>query len=394
MKRRSRRSFFSWKNFLKYLTLFCLFIVNLTYISSAERRVTKKSVGPGSVFTHILDEDQELNIFLLTVDLQNKYIGIETVLAHDVMPERESVPAMSRRYDRPRHRIVGAINADFFVGSLPRGLMVKDGNILKSGHHWSSMAFSKDKVPLIDIFTVEMKLTDDQGNGIKISAVNRLRRSNRPVLFTAFYGETTLDRNEGKAFLLNPIKNLIPGFGSAGMTVVEECLLPKNNLIPDGRWVLSGGTGYLDKLENLKPGKYLDINVKIRPDSLKIHNAVSGGPRILRAGIISVEREKEGQRPGFDTELHPRSAIGYSRDKRFLVLAVVDGRRSGYSKGIDLYDLAGLMKEFGCFEALNLDGGGSSTLVIRNQVINRPSDPTGPRLLANALLIVSTAPEE
>jgi len=126
--------------------------------------------------------------------------------------------------------------------------------------------------------------------------------------------------------------------------------------------------------------------------TINIYNAVSGGPRILRSGKVSVECKKEGQREGFDTEKHPRTAVGYSQDKRFLVMAVIDGRQPGYSRGIDLYELAGLMLEFGCYEALNLDGGGSSTLVICNKIVNHPSDPTGPRPVANALLVISTAP--
>ena len=53
---------------------------------------------------------------------------------------------------------------------------------------------------------------------------------------------------------------------------------------------------------------------------------------------------------------------------------------------------AELMQNFGCSEAVNLDGGGSSTLVIGNEVVNRPSDPTGPRPVANALVVVQTGP--
>jgi exopolysaccharide biosynthesis protein len=72
-------------------------------------------------------------------------------------------------------------------------------------------------------------------------------------------------------------------------------------------------------------------------------------------------------------------------------MVVVDGRQPGYSRGVDLYELADMMKEFGCYEAMNLDGGGSSTMVIRNSIVNRPSDAEGPRPVANALLILDTS---
>lgn len=124
----------------------------------------------------------------------------------------------------------------------------------------------------------------------------------------------------------------------------------------------------------------------------RFQDIVGGGPRIVRAGKVSVEREREGQREGFDDEAHPRTAAGFTQDRRYLVLVVVDGRQPGHSLGVDLYELAEIMLAFGCYEALNLDGGGSSTMVIRNRVVNSPSDPFGARPVAAALLVICTAP--
>ncbi|MFN3160219.1 MAG: phosphodiester glycosidase family protein [Rubinisphaera brasiliensis] len=77
---------------------------------------------------------------------------------------------------------------------------------------------------------------------------------------------------------------------------------------------------------------------------------------------------------------HPRSALGLDKSKRFLLLVVVDGRRPGHSDGVTLHELATLMKEQGCQQAINLDGGGSSIMLARDEgsrsltTINRPSD--------------------
>ena len=73
---------------------------------------------------------------------------------------------------------------------------------------------------------------------------------------------------------------------------------------------------------------------------------------------------------------HPRTAIGsYVRDKRpHLILFVVDGRQKIHSMGMSLPELAQAMKDLGCTEALNLDGGGSSTIVVKDKVLNKPSD--------------------
>ena len=94
-----------------------------------------------------------------------------------------------------------------------------------------------------------------------------------------------------------------------------------------------------------------------------------------------------------DQELHPRSAVGYSRNGRYLYLVVVDGRQPCYSEGITLAKLAELLASLGAQYAMNLDGGGSSTLVIqagdgKARILNSPIDnyiPGRERPVANHL---------
>ncbi|MFN7805851.1 MAG: exo-alpha-sialidase [Planctomycetaceae bacterium] len=88
--------------------------------------------------------------------------------------------------------------------------------------------------------------------------------------------------------------------------------------------------------------------------------------------------------PGEGGDLHPRSALGLDATGRWLTWLVVDGRQRGYSEGVSERELAVLMQEVGCREAFNLDGGGSSILLLgrpdeRLEILNRPSDPVGPR---------------
>jgi len=81
---------------------------------------------------------------------------------------------------------------------------------------------------------------------------------------------------------------------------------------------------------------------------------------------------------------HPRTAAGIDRDGTVLMLVVVDGRQPGYSEGMSERELAELMLELGCSDALNLDGGGSTVMILGNaavkqRIANRPSDVSGPR---------------
>jgi exopolysaccharide biosynthesis protein len=84
---------------------------------------------------------------------------------------------------------------------------------------------------------------------------------------------------------------------------------------------------------------------------------------------------------------HPRTAVGFSRDSSTLFILAVDGR-SQRSVGVTLVELAALMRRLGAWQAMNFDGGGSTTMVIDGAVVNAPSDTTGERAVGNALLVV------
>ncbi|MGD9092872.1 MAG: phosphodiester glycosidase family protein [Anaerolineales bacterium] len=100
----------------------------------------------------------------------------------------------------------------------------------------------------------------------------------------------------------------------------------------------------------------------------KMENAISGNELLLDKGVVR-------PRPGGDVQ--PRTAIGVSSNSKKLILVVVDGRQAGYSQGATLEELALILKEHNAFQAINLDGGGSSTLVVegafgRSRVLNTP----------------------
>jgi hypothetical protein len=104
-----------------------------------------------------------------------------------------------------------------------------------------------------------------------------------------------------------------------------------------------------------------------------VYNAISGIPLIVEQGHTSDQIKPDEYYAG----VHPRSAVGLDRAKRTLLLFVVDGRQPGYSEGVTLPELAQIAIEYGADEAFNLDGGGSSTLVIedstgRPQILNSP----------------------
>jgi exopolysaccharide biosynthesis protein len=147
----------------------------------------------------------------------------------------------------------------------------------------------------------------------------------------------------------------------------------------------------------------------VRPDSFAVDDlrlstlrllpfhpteAVGGRPMLVTDSAFGPTVDTEGA-PGFANGRHPRTAVGIADGGRRLVLVVVDGRQAPYSDGMTLRELATLMLALGAPEALNLDGGGSTAMVIADpaqggaiRVVNRPSDATGERAVGNALGIV------
>jgi len=140
---------------------------------------------------------------------------------------------------------------------------------------------------------------------------------------------------------------------------------------------------------SLPPGTTLRIVTGFKPSRGRLCTLVGGWPRLIVNGesiADSVDRV-EGTFPRFSVTRHPRTGVGFSRDSSTLYLVTVDGR-SESSSGMSLAELAALMRALGIYQGMNLDGGGSTTMVIRGRVVNSPSDSTGERTVGNALVVV------
>lgn len=130
-----------------------------------------------------------------------------------------------------------------------------------------------------------------------------------------------------------------------------------------------------------KPRPALLIDANKRPVIAEVKDVPAGARQVVAGSDIIVRDAKNivtSDRP-FSTTRHPRTAVGIADGGRTLVMVVVDGRQEGVAAGMSLRELADTMVEFGCESALNLDGGGSSALLLRNPdsgeltLMNRPS---------------------
>jgi len=133
--------------------------------------------------------------------------------------------------------------------------------------------------------------------------------------------------------------------------------------------------------------------VKLAPAPVPLGTLVGGWPRVVQGGrnVAAIADSVEGTFPRFSQSRHPRSAVGISRDRGKLYLVAVDGRRAT-SVGMSLVELGDAMLALGAHDALNFDGGGSTALVLRDSVVNTPTDPTGERAVGNVLVVTRGTP--
>jgi hypothetical protein len=119
----------------------------------------------------------------------------------------------------------------------------------------------------------------------------------------------------------------------------------------------------------------------------KVKNAFGGGPVLVQEGQVNISNNEEKKFAGKAiADKHPRTAIGYTRDGTMIILAI-QGRMKGLAEGATLPQMAKIMVELGCVEAMNLDGGGSSCMLINGKETIKPSDPTGQRPVPAVLVI-------
>ncbi len=119
----------------------------------------------------------------------------------------------------------------------------------------------------------------------------------------------------------------------------------------------------------------------------KMKTAVGGGPVIVQNGVVKVTNEEELKFAGKAiNDKHPRTCMGYTKDG-YLIIMVIQGRFPGLAEGATLEQEAKLLIELGCTEALNLDGGGSSCMLVNGKETIKPSDKGGQRPVPAVFII-------
>lgn len=300
------------------------------------------------------------------VEMNNKVASnyeVKPAIASVTLPNKRTVRNIAQRTNS-----IVAINGGFFKPQtgVPLGTLMIDKKIY-TGPIYDRVALGIFK----DGYDVGRVQLDGKiiGNNqeIKIDNINQPRMLSSYILaYTRDWGKYA------------PVS---PQYGVQLQIVGNKITAASANplSIPENGYVLVGPKSKLGKLFG---ADYVDVEIKTNPKWENVQHIISGGPYLLKDNQIFIDMT--AQKLQSIGGRNPRTAIGYTEDNN-LILVAVDGRE-GSSVGLTLVELAKLMKTLGCTNAINLDGGGSTVMYIKGQIVNHPHQPGG-IALSNALVI-------
>lgn len=280
----------------------------------------------------------------------NEDLVIEPAIASGTLASKSKISNIANR-----ENAIVAINGGYFKPQtgVPLGTLMINKKVYTGPIY--------DRVAMgifdngFDMARVQLRAqVETNKGGLKIDNINQPRMlSTHTIVYTSDWGEYS------------------PPCPKYGVQIVVENgkatrMSYGSNRIPKDGFVIVGAE---KNLNSIKDAKRFKLNVKINPEWKDVNHIISGGPYLIKNGDIYVDMT--AQKLGSIGGRNPRTAIGYTRDNH-LIMLTADGRE-GSSIGLTLVELANLMKELGCVNAMNLDGGGSTVMFVKGQVVNKPA---------------------
>jgi hypothetical protein len=376
------------------LAVVALLVAAACLSAQSSWRTAPEQVAPGielykSYDQSLLDPPGPVAVFMLKLDPARARLA--GVLSNDEVVGAETVDGIARR-----HNAIAAINGGFFNtrNGEPVSLLKVAGELV------SDNTVTKGVVLIRSPRQGRTELTFDQAAArqtlaftaggrawtLPIDGVDTTRERGKLMLYTPAYHTDTDTAPNGVEWVLDgqPLK------------VVEIRRDSGRAPIPRTGAVLSfGGLEPTEALAALVPGVTVTVDTAWRSlngvDAARFDQAdhIVNGAGLLKIGgrVPSNWESGEGLNPtSFIAMRHPRTLIGV--DAAGLIwLVAVDGRQPDHSVGMSFPDLLRLCDRLGLQDALNLDGGGSTTMVVQGRLVNKPSDAAGPRAVSDAILV-------
>jgi hypothetical protein len=333
-------------------------------------------------------------IALSLLKLDPARVHLVSALSNDEVVDAERVDAIATR-----HQAVAAINGGFFnvkngepIGLLKvRGELVSDTSLGRGAVVIQSPPAGRTQLWFDQISArVTLRFRAEGFDWVvPVDGVDTTRERGKLMLYTPAYHRDTDTATNGTEWIIRGGKTpVVTGIRKdAGRTPIPR----------DGAVLSFGGLELPDALASMDVGTVLKFetawNTVNGLPTVRLDEAdhVVNGAGLLRLNGVTPTNWQTHERLAADSFInarHPRTLIGVDR-RGFVWLAAIDGRQSDYSVGMTFADLVRLCDRLDLRDALNLDGGGSTTMVVQGRIVNRPSDAGGARAVSDAILVKS-----
>jgi exopolysaccharide biosynthesis protein len=353
---------------------------------------------------HKLGNDP-VKINLLRLDLKKVRLDVHHALDKAIGLETTSSIAT-------RKGAVAAINAGFFrldkseFAGTAASLLAVDGHLLsetKNGRIGIGIVNSGKRTTVEFIhfngFAIAGFGVDSE---ISFDGINQERKDDEIVIFTPEMGESTKTSPSGIEIVLTECKKREMASWCERAAIYRDsgnAVIPRDGLVISvGNNAMQKSNGILNFAErtNKRPLEFDSImrvvfniaaskpagSAAMKP----VEDLTNGVPQLIKNGKIDITWEQEKASKAFAETRHPRTAVAKLKDGKFLMMTV-DGRQPGVSVGMSLQELAEYLFSLGAVDAMNLDGGGSTTMFLDGKVVNTPSDKEGERKVGDAIVV-------
>lgn len=352
------------------------------------RQIDRQQVTGGVELIRIRQFDSLgwLNIAALAIDHTDPDLRLDALLGNDRLTGSQQLSETAQQ-----RGAVAGINGDFFhilTTNAPTGVHLQSGELFKSPPAERALATGfyggRGSLPFIGKVSFNGRVASEDGATRQLSGWNEPIVPPHGLVYYNHRWDATAPGTDSPDAI--GWQGIVHATLDANERVVQVLQGDPGPSIPENGAVLLGrGMGGAWLSAHAKPGQTVNVIHALSPEALVA--AIGGRPLLIQNGELRVAPEQD---------IHPRSAVGFNADRTRSWWVVVDGR-SLFSRGVSLHSMALIMQEFGAYDALNLDGGGSSTLLARTpgsdvaRVQNLSSDGRE-RTLPNGLGIFHTAP--
>ena len=375
-----------------------------SYLDFSRHQVTQR-IEPGIVHRQMQHKGVLTNI----LEVSPRAAELRPYRALDAGIGTEPLRSLARR-----HKALAAINGGYFemVGTFrgePVGALKIDGewhSEPEQGRAVIGFRTVNGKIEtLIDRIVLEIELILPNSETLRIDGLNRSRGRDELVLYDSHFHSVTLTMPNG-------VEVVVVGPQSQRKVTAIDDKTGSRRIPADGYVLSASGKKREALLANLSVGDAVQIRETVIPERVgdsalweSCEHIIGGGPLLLRDGTAPTTKayHAEGFDKTFHSFWHPRTAIGKKADGTLLFVTIT-AADAGVRRGVTLPRLAALFAEWGATDALNLDGGNSSMLIIRDKVVSvksrekpqktargnrrvRPMPKQQGRAIADALLI-------